>query len=439
MRGQKAAVRRVGGWAIIAALLTLAAPWAWSVEPTIAPSSPDPSPAAVPTAASVAPLTGRQPAHDRPTDLPPPRIVPPAPEPPSPDVRWPTIEVITPPGRTHVDGVLIDFTVCSGIPVLQWDCVRASDVLTEEQRTIDSPSDLLSRTVLFEDVGQQIAVQVDVLRVPAGYRLPDRSITAWRIIRQWTDNDLQPRDGRITFRIAGSDEPSPSPTPTPTSTPTPTPTPTPTRPPSPTPTPTLTPTPTPTPSVTPTPTPRPTPTPTVTPTPTPRPTPTPTPTVTPTPSPTPTVTPSPTPTPTRSHTPSPRPTPTPTESAPPPYERPTPPPPNPPPYERPTPRPSDPPPSDRPDAWDAPGSSGEVGPGPSLPDPQPSDRPSSPVAPAPTGVSPTSQEPPAGESDPERPWWDVILSAPLTPVLLGGLVISAILLKLAPPPGRPTP
>jgi len=77
-------------------------------------------------------------------------------------------------------------------------CTTASDTLEREERTIDSPSDILRRTLPKPDLeAVQTTVNVHVVEAPAGWATPPRAITGVLTRGGWTMSCV--RD-RVAFR-----------------------------------------------------------------------------------------------------------------------------------------------------------------------------------------------------------------------------------------------
>lgn len=126
---------------------------------------------------------------------------------PSPTNPWPMVTVVDTARRAL--SAVIDFTVCTKVtgPAGQ-QCVTASTVLDDNQRTIGGVSDLIARTtVLPAGAYTTITVEVSVKRVPAGYELPTRTYTAVLNPNNagvgWRENDPGQADGVLTFVVEG--------------------------------------------------------------------------------------------------------------------------------------------------------------------------------------------------------------------------------------------
>lgn len=126
---------------------------------------------------------------------------------PSPTNPWPMVTVVDTSRRAL--SAVIDFTVCTKVtgPAGQ-QCVTASTVLDDNQRTIGGVSDLIARTtVLPAGAYTTITVEVSVKRVPVGYEPPTRTYTAVLNPNNagvgWRENDQGQADGVLTFVVEG--------------------------------------------------------------------------------------------------------------------------------------------------------------------------------------------------------------------------------------------
>ncbi|MFV0450717.1 MAG: hypothetical protein ACK5LS_00495 [Propioniciclava sp.] len=121
---------------------------------------------------------------------------------PNPD--WPMISVLDAEGEAVV-GAVIDFTVCTG-PGESRDsgCVTASDVLSDQERTLTAAeSDLLRRTVT---LGPDVAnLRLEVVVTSDADRPTGKAHVAGP---SWvTPGDGDPRDGILTITAANPTEP----------------------------------------------------------------------------------------------------------------------------------------------------------------------------------------------------------------------------------------
>lgn len=198
-----------------------------------ASATPDPTASGAPEAsetASPSPTASATPGTTprgaaAPGPVPSPIIVSPttAPDPspsPNPSNPWPMVTVVDETGRA-IPGAVIDFTVCTKVPGKDGQqCVTASTVLDEGQRTIQGISDLIARSTLLPDADYTtITVEVSIMCVLEGYEVPTRSYTATLTPNGtaggWKENDQGPADGVLTFVAKGNGTDPQPPTPPP--------------------------------------------------------------------------------------------------------------------------------------------------------------------------------------------------------------------------------